>query len=150
MHWKVRSGVVSISAISFFLRFYLFIFRQRGREGEREGEKHQCVVASHMPPTGDLASNPDMCPDWELNWQPFSSRTGAQSTEPHHPGLSYFYIVQRRVLSGRAGLAISKALQEKQEASPMLYCCPLHMVGERGMEWREAAGGFGARKITKA
>ena len=22
--------------------------------GEREGEKHQCVVASHMPPTGDL------------------------------------------------------------------------------------------------
>ena len=23
-------------------RFYLFIFRKRGREGEREGEKHQC------------------------------------------------------------------------------------------------------------
>ena len=21
-------------------------------EGEREGEKHQCVVASHMPPPG--------------------------------------------------------------------------------------------------
>ena len=32
----------------FLLRFYLFIFRQRGREGEREGEKHQCVVASHV------------------------------------------------------------------------------------------------------
>ena len=28
----------------FFNIFYLFIFRQRGREGEREGEKHQCVV----------------------------------------------------------------------------------------------------------
>ena len=40
---------------------YLF-FRQRGREGEREGEKHQCVVVSHMPPTGDLAYNPGMCP----------------------------------------------------------------------------------------
>ena len=24
----------------FFLRFYLFIFRERGREGEREGEKY--------------------------------------------------------------------------------------------------------------
>ena len=24
-------------------------------EGEREGEKHQCVVASPMPPTGDWA-----------------------------------------------------------------------------------------------
>ena len=46
----------------FFLRFYLFIFRERGKEGEREGEKHQCVVASHTPPTGDLASTPGMCP----------------------------------------------------------------------------------------
>ena len=41
--------------------------RERGREGEREAEKHQCVVVSHMPPTGDLALNPGMCPDWELN-----------------------------------------------------------------------------------
>ena len=40
---------------SFFKRFYLFIFRERGREGEREGEKHPYVVASHTPPTGDLA-----------------------------------------------------------------------------------------------
>ena len=47
--------------------FYVFIFRQRRREGKREGETHQCVVASHIPPTGDLAYNPDMCPDWESN-----------------------------------------------------------------------------------
>ena len=31
------------------LTFYLFIFRERGRKGEREGEKHQCVVASCAP-----------------------------------------------------------------------------------------------------
>ena len=30
----------------------LFIFRERGREGEREGEKHQCVVASRVAPMG--------------------------------------------------------------------------------------------------
>ena len=48
-------------------RFYLFIFRERGREGERDGEKHQCVVHSRAPPTGDLACNPGMCPDWESN-----------------------------------------------------------------------------------
>ena len=66
---------------------YLFIFRERGREGEREGEKHQRVVASHMPPTGDLARNPGMCPDWELNWWwPFGSQSGAQSIEPPQPG----------------------------------------------------------------
>ena len=39
-----------------------------GREGEREGGKHQCVDASHAPPTGDLACNPGMCPGWESNW----------------------------------------------------------------------------------
>ena len=35
-----------------------FIFRERGRKGEREGEKHQCVVASHM------------CPHWGPCLQP--------------------------------------------------------------------------------
>ena len=50
----------------FSLRF-LCIFRERRKKGEREGEKHQCVVASYVPPTGDLAYNLGMCPDWELN-----------------------------------------------------------------------------------
>ena len=45
------------------LFIYLFIFRERGREGRREGEKHQYVVASRMSLTGDLASNTGMCPD---------------------------------------------------------------------------------------
>ena len=30
--------------MSFFNRFYLFIFRERGREGERNREKHLCVT----------------------------------------------------------------------------------------------------------
>ena len=51
-----------ISSLSFFLkRFYLLIL-ERGREGEWEGEKHRCVVASHAPPTRDLACNPGMGP----------------------------------------------------------------------------------------
>ena len=49
-----------------FFKVYLFIFRVRGREGDREGEKHQCVVSSSVPPTRDLARNPGMCPDGEL------------------------------------------------------------------------------------
>ena len=40
----------------YFLKI-LFIFRGRGREGE----KHQCVVASCAPPTGDPAHNPGLC-----------------------------------------------------------------------------------------
>ena len=56
-------------------------------EGEREGEKHQCVVASRAPPTGDVACNPGMCPDWESNKQPSASQVHAQPTELPQPGL---------------------------------------------------------------
>ena len=55
-------------------------------EGEREGGKHQGVVASQVPLTGDLARNPGMCPDWESNRRPFGSQSGAQSTELRQPG----------------------------------------------------------------
>ena len=48
---------------------YLFILeRGKGRE------KHQCVVASCMPPIGNLACNPGMSPDWESNQQNFGSQ----------------------------------------------------------------------------
>ena len=70
----------------FVFRFYLFIFREKGREGEREGEKHQCVVASHVAPTGNLAYNPGMCPDWNQTGNPLVHRP-TQSTGPHQPGL---------------------------------------------------------------
>ena len=69
----------------FFFKI-LFIFRERGKKGEREGEKRQCVVASHTPHNGDLTCNPGMCPDWESNLQPFGLQASTQSTESHQPG----------------------------------------------------------------
>ena len=74
-----------------FFKIFKFTFRERGwEEKERERnisvqEIHQSVV-SRMPPTDDLAHNPGFCPDWELNWQPFSQQASAQSTEPYQPG----------------------------------------------------------------
>ena len=56
---------------SYFQRFYLFIFKEWEREGERVGETYQYMVAFHAPPTGDLACNPGMCLDWESNKRPF-------------------------------------------------------------------------------
>ena len=67
---------------SFFFKKTLFIYFQRGREGEREREKHQCMVASYTLPTGDLACNPGLCPDWEQNQQPVALQASTQSTEP--------------------------------------------------------------------
>ena len=62
---KTKVSIYQKHSRSYFYlkRFYLFIFRERGREGERAGEKLQCEVASHMPPTGDLVPNPGICPD---------------------------------------------------------------------------------------
>ena len=65
----------AISALSLFICLFphsliwifkkdLFIFRERGREGEREGEKHHVWLPLMHPLTRDLAYNPGMCPDW--------------------------------------------------------------------------------------
>ena len=79
----------SSSSSSFFFFKIYFIFRERGREREREREKHQGVVASQVPSTGDLACNPGMCPDWELNWQPFGLGNNTQTAEQHQSGQGY-------------------------------------------------------------
>ena len=75
-----------------------------GREGEREGEKHQCMAASRTPPTGDLACNPGMRPDWESNWQPFGLQAGAQSTEPYQPGQIIAIVHGKCMLQRRRGI----------------------------------------------
>ena len=61
----------------FKIVFILLLERGKGREKERERnsnvqEIHQLFV-SHTPPTGDLACNPGMCPDWESNQRPLGS-----------------------------------------------------------------------------
>ena len=58
-----------------FFTFLFLIFLERESDIERGREKHQCVVVSHVPPTGDLAHNPGMCPDWELNQRCFSMKS---------------------------------------------------------------------------
>ena len=96
----VPSSLFFPSHICFLLKtyiFYLFIFRERGKEGEREGEKHWCVretlhrlVASCKPLTGDPAWNPGLGADQEWNGQPLNLQAGTQSTEPHQPGPQAF------------------------------------------------------------
>ena len=45
------------------------------------------MAPSHVSPTGELACNPDMCPDWESNQRHFGLQASTQSTEPHQLGL---------------------------------------------------------------
>ena len=72
-------NIVLLSVCLLFLRFYLFIFR----EGKGRRKKHQCVVASRVPPSGDPTCTPGCALGWESNQQPFGSQASTQSTEPH-------------------------------------------------------------------
>ena len=55
------------------------------------------MVAFRMCPTGDLAHNPGVCPDWESNMRPFSSQASTQSTEPHQAGQDLFWSLQETI-----------------------------------------------------
>ena len=72
------------------------------------------------PPTGDLARNPGMCPDWDSNWSPFGSQAGVQSTEPQQPGQNPFFI--HRPMSGDKplhGPALSRPSQRSLQPQQM-------------------------------
>ena len=86
-------GWVTLESYILFFNFnFIYLFcKERGREGEREGEKHQCVVVPPLPPTGDLARNLSMCPEWKSSQWPFGSQASTQSTEPHQPGRVVFF-----------------------------------------------------------
>ena len=56
---------------------------------------------------GDLVRNPGMCPDWELNWRPFGSWAGTQSTEPHQAGVQSYLMPGR----GWSGTTLNKVCQ---------------------------------------
>ena len=68
-----------ISYSWFFKRCFIYLFFREGR-GERGKETSVCG-ASCMPPTGDL------CPDWELNQQPFDWQAGTQPLSYTSQGL---------------------------------------------------------------
>ena len=65
--------------------------RQRGRETLMCKRNINELLFTRAP-TENLALNRGMCPDWESNPQLFSSQAGAQSTEPHQPGLNYIFL----------------------------------------------------------
>ena len=81
LNWKSST----ILSFFFFFRFYLFIFRERGRERERQGEKHQCVFASHGPLLGTWSAT-QACALNGIELVTLDSQAGTQSTDLHQPG----------------------------------------------------------------
>ena len=71
----------------YFLKILFIYLLERGRAGETEGEKHQRMVASYAPPTGDLACNPGMCPRQGIEPETLWFTGQHSTTELHLPGL---------------------------------------------------------------
>ena len=71
--------------IVFYFKKFVCLFSERGEGKERGRETSMCGFLSRAP-YWEPGPNPGMCPDWELNQQPFGSQDGTQSTEPHQPG----------------------------------------------------------------
>ena len=74
-NWTTWPGL-----ILFFLRFYLFIFRERGKEGRETSmwERNIYWLPLVHSTTGDWTCNLGMCPDQELNLWPFTLQDNAQ------------------------------------------------------------------------
>ena len=93
----VHSVVFILKSVIFFFQKILFIFRERGREGEIWGEKHQGMVASHVFPYSGPGLQPRHVPWLGIEPMTLGSQAGAQSTEPHQPGLnSVFKPIKRQ------------------------------------------------------
>ena len=69
-----KHGQGESNLFSFFFPKILFIFRDGGREGERDGEKHHCVVASHAQPIGGLAATQACALTWSGTSDPLVHR----------------------------------------------------------------------------
>ena len=72
---------------------YLFIYLFREGKGGRSrgGEKYQCVVASHVAPTGDLAQQPRHVPWLGIEPATLWFLAHAQSAELCQPGQAFFF-----------------------------------------------------------
>ena len=68
------------------LSFFFFnLFLERGKDNV------WLLLVHPLPGVGELACNPGMCPDQEVNQQCFGSQAHAQSTKPHQPGLRFTF-----------------------------------------------------------
>ena len=77
-------------AVFNFFKDFIYFLREKG--GRKRGRETSACGFAH-PPTGDLACNPGMCPDWELNQQPFGSQAGAQSIEQPSQDLFLIFLI---------------------------------------------------------
>ena len=102
---------------SFFSDF-VYLFPEVGEEKERQRSINVWMPLPH-PPSGELACNSGMCPDWESNPQSFGSQARAQSTKLHQPGQFMEHL--KDIPSTFIFLMIMKTIYEYKEKMPCFF-----------------------------
>ena len=97
--WLVAIPGLQLSILGSHLLFFFskifYSFSDRGEGKEKERENHQYVVPSHVLPTGDLACNSGMCPDWESN--PWSSASQSTLSSLSHTSQGPFSVLHTTI-----------------------------------------------------
>ena len=88
-HWHLFLLLFFI--VLFYFKGFIYLFSEREKGRDKERERNVNVWLPLMPIPGHLACNTSMCLDWELNWRPFGSQPGTQSTELQHPGFYFSF-----------------------------------------------------------
>ena len=117
---------------------FTYLKRGEGREKERERNINVWLPLTRLP-TGDLARNPGMYPDWESNQWPFGSYASTQFIEPHQPGPvpnDFMYISRMvsmlSVYSGHWPLLTKHKLKRDSWAKEWLVHTEAKFRGNRG------------------
>ena len=72
----MEDDIPSYLSCAFFFFLKTLFMREQGKERNINQlslpmERNINQLSLPQPPSGGLAHNPGMCPDWEPNWQPF-------------------------------------------------------------------------------
>ena len=60
--WLLANKILAIEIFPLTKKDFIYLFLERREGKEKEGEKHQCVVASCMPPIGGPGPQPRHAP----------------------------------------------------------------------------------------
>ena len=106
------SFCLSFKSIQFFKEIiYLFIFRERGKEGQRERNSSVWLPLVHpLPGTWPETQG---CADWESNWRPFDWQAHAQSTELHTSWANLVFFVCNVLVECRNIVSASEIHERK-------------------------------------
>ena len=78
----------------YFIYFqkFIYLFLETGKGERKKGRESSMCGCLCAPPTGTLAYNPGMFPDWESDHPPLVLQALTQSTELHQPGQEYMLL----------------------------------------------------------